>query len=188
MRTTTSVVVFTLTACGMFSPATSVMRADVQTWDLDAPLIFSGGGSLTGSFQYDASTNTYSNLQLRMTEDFLGGGGGEGIGPLGPSNIGAPWDTGAIPGVPSASGPSTLLFGVYGFGPDNVWLDFANPLTNSATTDFITEGFISDTREFSGSQYLGEDDVSVKQVAISVTPEPSTRPILLVGALVLIRE
>jgi hypothetical protein len=155
---------------------------------LDIPLIFSGGGSLTGSFQYDASTNTYSNLQLQMTEDFLGEGGGESIGPWGPSNIGAPWDTGAIPGVPSVSGSSTLLFGVYGFGPDNVWLDFANPLTNSATTDFITAGFISDTREFSGSQYLGEDDISVKQIAISVTPEPRTGPILLVGALVLIGE
>lgn len=188
MRITISVAVFTLAACGMFSPATSVMRADVQTWDLDIPLIFSGGGSLTGTFQYDASTNTYSNLQLQMTQDFLGGGGGEGIGPWGPSNIGAPWDAGAIPGVPSASGPSTLLFGVYGFGPDNVWLDFANPLTNSATTDFITEGFISDTREFSGSQYIGEDDISVKQVAISVTPEPRVGSILLVSALILIGE
>ncbi|HEY3823240.1 MAG TPA: hypothetical protein VGL82_01725 [Bryobacteraceae bacterium] len=97
--------------------------------------------------------------------------------------------TGAsIPGVPSASGPSTLLFGVYGFGPDNVWLDFANPLTNGATTDFITAGFISDIREFSASQYFGEDDISVNQVAVSVTPEPRIGPILLAGALILMGQ
>ncbi|HEY3823239.1 MAG TPA: hypothetical protein VGL82_01720 [Bryobacteraceae bacterium] len=74
MRITTSAAVFTLIACGMFSPATSILRADIQTWALNTPLIFAGGGSLTGTFQYDASTNTYSNLQLQMTQDFLGMG------------------------------------------------------------------------------------------------------------------
>lgn len=152
---------FTFFAVGIL-PSAFLLKADLVTWTLDSPLTFSLGGSVTGSFQYDASTNTYSNIDLQSTAVFV---------PFGPADIfEPPWD-----GFPSASGPSLLVFGIQGLGPVDGALQFANPLTNGGGTDFITGGIIADVREFIMPGEGAGDDESVNTVRItsSETPEPA---------------
>jgi hypothetical protein len=55
-------------------------------WTLDAGITLTGGGTVSGSFVYDAATNTYSNVNITTTAGTLPGATYRFVAP-GPQNV-----------------------------------------------------------------------------------------------------
>src|SRR5277367_1013376 len=59
---------FTLAVC-LFAAVAPGLRANPITWAIQMQPVFSLGGTVSGSFTFDATTDTYSNILLTTSID-----------------------------------------------------------------------------------------------------------------------
>jgi hypothetical protein len=146
----------------------SIASADGITWTLSG-VTFDDGGTASGSFVFDALTNTYSSIDITTSAGSLFGGATY---------------TGIDPGFPSTSGQlilvtNPLLSDLTGTGV--LELDFG-PLTNLGGTFPVVaegEGTCDDAGCTSGTELRTTTAGSV--TATTATPEPSTLLLLVMG-------
>jgi hypothetical protein len=146
----------------------SIASADGITWTLSG-VTFSDGGTASGSFVFDALTNTYSSIDITTTAGSLFGGAAY---------------AGLDPGFPSTAGQlivvtNPLLPDLTGTGV--LELDFG-PLTNLGGTFPVVaegEGTCDDAGCTSGTELRTTTAGSV--TGTTATPEPSTLLLLVMG-------
>ena len=105
--------VFSLVAIAMLSLAATSARATPITWTLEG-LDFSGGGGMTGSFVFDATTGTYSDVDITVA---------------GPSLVTLVFDIAQGFSGPVSLNAVTSMFGD-GSGQPGISILFAAPLSD----------------------------------------------------------
>jgi hypothetical protein len=158
-----------------FSPATARLRADAVTWVFEEPLVFKsmvfesesdpaqiGYGYLSGSFVFDASTNSYLDPQFTFTSDRYF-----------PVTFGGP-------SITIQAGKCT----VYNIGSQNGFcVDDGYLLTYIAlVSNVATAGA---TAEIGGEMenVVGDFGLSYNNAELLATPEPGAAFLSLLGAL-----
>lgn len=150
----------------------NVCTASPVTWTLSG-VTFSGGGTASGSFVFDADTSTFTSINITVA----GSAFGDGTYTL------------LDPGFGSSS---TLLVLVPGFladftGTPVLAFDFTSPLTDAGGT--ITLGFSQGIQQCldvpCGSSFIVDAITggSVVSSSVSSTPEPSSLLLLGTGLL-----
>lgn len=150
----------------------SLASADGITWTLE-DVALNDGGSVTGSLNYNATTNSYSAIDITSSPGSLLGGTTY-------TTLTPPFfSTSTLLGV----GPSTIPGGNY---TDLTFLElfFTNPLTNSGGTDpvYAVETYCSNSNCSTYTERTSTSGFATTSPA--ATPEPATLALLLCGLLV----
>jgi len=158
----------------------SIASADGATWTLSG-VTFAGGGTASGSFDYNALTNTYTDIHVTTTAGTLTGAMYTSL-----SSCCLVSDTG------TAFGPNVADF----TNTPVLFLLFSAPLTNAGGTIQLMFGFVdpsldsaedfctnSDCTALSERLVTGGEVVGVPSTAV---PEPSVISLLIVGLIVLL--
>ena len=165
-----------------FCLALSAQTSFAKTWIIEGGAL-AGGRTISGSFDFDASTATYSNIDIFLSNSLLsnyndsnpdvfvaGTTGGSG-GPIDASHLSI-----------IATGPTA------GFGTYQLFLSFESELTNDATTsinlipgtgDFLGVPGFANVGSYEVAEFLGIDNI----IAGQVTPVPIGNVVVLFACL-----
>ena len=140
----------------------SPASAATVTWTLEN-VLFAGGGSATGSYDYDASTNTFSNIHIVTTH----------VGPFG-----------ATYGVPPGTGTSVFFDTVPQLLPDytgspRFLFDLTSAMTDAAGVIPILVGEEAICSNANCSS--GAIRVVVSGEVVATTPLPAALPLFATG-------
>jgi hypothetical protein len=168
MKPLSSITVLVLLVLAGLVPTAS---ASPVTWDLSG-VTFASGGSASGSFVYDALTNTYSSINIIVSGAAFGFGDGTytildpGFGSSGIEIV-------TVPGaVGNFSGTSVLA------------LDFASSLTDAGGTIALVPGVhgIQQCLDAACIVSFTVEAVSAGSVTTSLTSVPEPSSLLLLGS------
>lgn len=171
LRFGSTVAAFVLFLMAGMPPAAS---ADTVTWNL-VGVTFNDGGTASGSFVYDATTNSFSSINIVTTAGtVLGGAAYMGL---------APGFSAQPTVVAFITDPSLASF----IGTPGLGLGFTSALTNLGGTvvlSFGTEGACFDAGCSAVSSHSPLRDTTAGEVV--ATPEPSTLFLLGIGFVALV--
>jgi hypothetical protein len=148
---------------GVFSLYPTKMFAGPVTWTITAGTTLQGGASVTGSFQYDADTNTYSDVSIAVGTDYS-----------------VPGDTYTTSELTYGSAIEVDLLDSTPVPTSEVDLFFLDPLTDAGGTDATGIHLLS-----GGSIVAYESPGDIPYNASVSTPEPQTGVAALLGILCL---
>ena len=169
MKKLLCVALFTLVTVVSFGTIPSA-RAATLTWTLQN-FLFDDGGTATGSFGFDADTNTFSGINISTSVNGLLG---SNYSLLSPSGVTSATFFDTITGTP-ASGESRLLF------------DLASAMTNAGGTIALNllagffDGEVICPDDFCGTYQTGRILTQGSITAPSAVPIPAALPLLAAG-------
>jgi hypothetical protein len=150
----------------------SLVAETIDIWTVAPGTLLAGGASVSGSFSYDATTNTYSAVDLTVSDD-----------PAPPSDVEAPADTYLTAEV--VSGTSTYLFLSDPSNGTQLQFYFLNALTDDGGSDALG---IHDLGSNGFVDYESPGTIPYNAEISSPTPEPGTLLTLGIGLLAVWRK
>jgi len=157
---------------GLFSLHPASLFADtVELWAVAPGTIMAGGASVTGSFEYDATANTYSDVNLVVSDD-------PSVG-----TVLIPADTYTTGDVALASNSSALFLPDTGTGTE-LDLFFFSPLTDAGGADAMGIHLLGAIEDFESPGTIPYN----ASISGSSAPEPGTLLTLGAGMLVIWRK